>query len=149
MARNADDNNNDNDDARRVRDRRTSTARTETGFPLLAFCSDGVSPARRPSQRGVTVLQKGQVRFDPSLVSFIYARGFPQLPFTFGILRRKQMAARGLRSQDLAARSDLEPLGDGFACLTACDWLRHEAPKVNRTTAMTIAFCTGRRPRRQ
>ena len=40
------------------------------------------------------------------------------------------MAPRGLRTEDLAAGGDFEPLGDGFAGLAARDWLGHEARKI-------------------
>jgi hypothetical protein len=40
------------------------------------------------------------------------------------------MATRRLRAQNLTPSGDLEPLGDGFSCLAARNWLRHKARKI-------------------
>jgi hypothetical protein len=75
-------------------------------------------------------LAKRQIRFNPSDVRFVHLSSLAQLPFAFRILRRKQMAARGLCSQNLAARGDLESFRDGFLGFAASDWLRHKARKI-------------------
>jgi hypothetical protein len=82
------------------------------------------------TDRRYSRLAKRQVRLDPSNVRFVNLRSLAQLPFAFRILCRKQMAARGLRSQNLAARGDLESFRDCFACFAASDWLRHKARKI-------------------
>lgn len=82
------------------------------------------------TDRRYSRLAKRQVRLDPSDVRFVNLRSLAQLPFAFRILGGKQMAARGLRSQNLAARGDLESFRNCFACFAASDWLRHKARKV-------------------
>ena len=72
-------------------------------------------------------LGEWQVCFDSRFVSFVHARHFAQLPFSFRILGRKQMASGGLRAQNFASGSDLKTLGDSFFGFTSGDRLRHGA----------------------
>ena len=50
------------------------------------------------------------------------------------------MAPGGLSTQNFAARGDLEPLRDCFACFAARDRLRHEARKIDAVTTLTTSF---------
>ena len=54
------------------------------------------------------------------------------------------MAARRLRAQNLAARRDLESLGDGFSSFAARNGLRHRARKIAYPPIMTTRFCIAR-----
>src|ERR1700719_2593133 len=68
------------------------------------------------------------------------------MPFAFCILRRKQMAARRLRSQNLAARGDLESFRNGFLGFAASDWLRHKARNIAGWRILTIGLSRCARP---
>jgi len=43
-------------------------------------------------------LSEGKIRFDSRLVGFVDARHFAEVPLTFGVLGRKQVASRRLRA---------------------------------------------------
>lgn len=71
-----------------------------------------------------------QVRFDSRFVGFIEHEAFPELTFTLCPFQAKQVAARGLRAQNLTASGDLKPLRDRLAGLTPGNWLGHEARNI-------------------
>ena len=86
------------------------------------------------------VLSERKIRFHACFVGFIEDQTFAELPFTFRPLQAKKMTARRLRTQNLAAGGDFEPLRDRLSCLTAGNWLRHEARNIDATTEMTNSF---------
>jgi hypothetical protein len=87
-------------------------------------------------------LTERQVRLNPRFVGLIEHQRFAELAFALRAFQAKQMAPRGLRAQNLAARGDFEPFRDGFACLTASDWLGHEARKIAQLTIWRIKDLT-------
>jgi hypothetical protein len=65
-----------------------------------------------------------------------------KVPFALRALARQQMAAGGLRTQNLPASGNLEPFRDGFARLTARNWLRHRARTIAQLTIWRIKDLT-------
>jgi hypothetical protein len=66
-------------------------------------------------------LTERQVRFDSRFVGFVDDGHLAEVSFALRALARQQMAAGGLRTQNLAASGDFEPFCDGFACLAPSD----------------------------
>src|SRR4030081_1735272 len=50
------------------------------------------------------------------------------------------MPARGLRTQNFAARCDFEPFPDGFLCFATRNGLRHKPRKIGRVPGLTTGF---------
>ena len=55
---------------------------------------------------------------------------FASCRFFFAFLLGKEMPARGVLTQHLPGRGDLEPFGNGFPGLAARDRFRHKARKI-------------------
>jgi hypothetical protein len=113
-------------------------------------------PARGTYQRGFSVCQLGrilterEIRLYPRFVGPIDTRHFSKLTFALGAFPGEQVPTGRLRTQDLTATGDLEPLGNGFAGLAASNWLGHESRKIIAAAAATnyllIAFAAAKKP---
>ena len=70
----------------------------------------------------------------------MHERRFAQVASALGIFRRKQMATRRARAQNLASRGDSEPFPYRFFGFAARNRLRHKAQKIKQLPALTTSF---------